>query len=68
MEHDIIEFDRDIRITIPKKKLRKMYHESRIITDDQYWELYRFARKIEDMESKLAHVRSIAQVLMLRRV
>lgn len=68
MYHDIIEFGRDIRITIPKKKLRKLYHESRIISDAEYWQLHRFARKIEDMEAKLAHVRSIAQVLMLRRV
>ena len=68
MEHDIIEFSREIRLTIPKRKLRKLYHESRIIDEDQYWKLHRFARKIEGIEAKLKHVRSIAEVLMLRKV
>lgn len=67
MQHDIIEFDREIRITIPKKNLMKLFYERRRITAHEYYEIHKFARKIELIQARLEHVHSIVECILLRR-
>lgn len=67
MEHDILEFNREIRVCIPKKYLRNLYHQHRVISYRDEQRIKRFCAQIEEAEKRLAHARSVGECLLLRR-
>ena len=57
---------RVVKVNIPQKKLRYLYHNNRLLTKSEYMKIGRKMKEIEAAIQKLQHVASIVERIKLR--
>lgn len=66
MNAKILDYDRVIRVTIPKKWMRKLFNDHEFLTEKDKIRLQRFCARIDAAQLKLSHARSIGEQILLR--
>lgn len=63
--YEVLSF-RQVRVTIPSSKLRKMYYSYDLLPEEKVMFLRAILTRIDQAQNKLAHARSVVEKIALR--